>query len=234
MLPDRMGSIPRKKTPSEGLCWPEREALRLSIGSWATSWLRPRLAAERGFFQTVAAGFVALELWSSRKRKSAILRPELGREVVCFLGCAETNIDRTDEDSPISDLIHWPSAVRAGCGELHRVNLDVPRPCSVPLSVGSGRIGPENELQGWLSARTWSRRRCIMSGVMPSRRKINTKPGRLAARERVRELVSEHDDRVVLLIWGGRVLGWSLRRIAAALEGSIAPPGRRAGYTAGR
>ena len=42
-----MGSIPRKKTPSEGLCWPEREALRLRIGSWATSWLRPRLAAER-------------------------------------------------------------------------------------------------------------------------------------------------------------------------------------------
>ncbi len=61
------------------------------------------------------------------------------------------------------------------------------------------------------------------------RRKINTRVGRRAARERV----SEHDDQVVLLIWGGRVLGWSLRRIAAALEGSAAPPGRRAGYTAG-
>ena len=36
-----------------------------------------------------------------------------------------------------------------------------------------------------------------------------------------------------MLIWGGRILGWSLRKIAAALEGSIAPPGRRAGYTAG-
>ena len=69
---------------------------------------------------------------------------------------------------------------------------------------------------------------------MPRRRKINTRAGRVAARERVRELVSEHDDQVVLLIWGGRVLGWSLRRIAAALEGSIAPPGRRAGYTPGR
>ena len=73
-----------------------------------------------------------------------------------------------------------------------------------------------------------------MSGAMARRRKINTRVGRRAARERVRELVSQHDDQVVLLIWGGRVLGWSLRRIAAALEGSIAPPGRRAGYTAGR
>ena len=72
-----------------------------------------------------------------------------------------------------------------------------------------------------------------MSDAMARRRKINTRVGRLAARERVRELVSEHDDQVVLLIWGGRVLGWSLRRIAAALEGSAAPPGRRAGYTAG-
>ena len=71
-----------------------------------------------------------------------------------------------------------------------------------------------------------------MSDTMPRRRKINTRVGRLAARERVRQLVSAHDDQVVLLIWGGRVLGWSLRRIAA-LEGSAAPPGRRAGYTAG-
>ena len=70
MLPDRMGSIPRKKTPSEGLCWPEREALRLRIGSWATSWLRPRLAAERGFLQTVAAGFVALELEETKKTRT--------------------------------------------------------------------------------------------------------------------------------------------------------------------
>ena len=52
---------------------------------------------------------------------------------------------------------------------------------------------------------------------MPRRRKINTRAGRVAARERVRELMSEHDDQVVLLIWGGRILGWSLRRIAAAL-----------------
>ena len=72
-----------------------------------------------------------------------------------------------------------------------------------------------------------------MSGVMARRRKINTRAGRVAARKRIRELVSEHDDQVVMLIWGGRILGWSLRRIAASLEGSISPPGRRAGYTAG-
>ena len=72
-----------------------------------------------------------------------------------------------------------------------------------------------------------------MSVRMPRRRKINTRAGRIAARERVRQLVGEHDDQVVMLIWGGRILGWSLRKIAAALEGSIAPPGRRAGYTAG-
>ena len=73
-----------------------------------------------------------------------------------------------------------------------------------------------------------------MSSVMPRRRKINTRAGRIAARERVRQLVGEHDDQVVLLIWGGRILGWSLRKIAAALEGSVDPPGCRAGYTAGR
>ena len=54
-----------------------------------------------------------------------------------------------------------------------------------------------------------------MSEVMPRRRKINTRAGRRVARERVRELVSEHDDQVVLLIWGGRILGWSLRRNVA-------------------
>ena len=72
-----------------------------------------------------------------------------------------------------------------------------------------------------------------MSDVMPRRRKINTRAGRVAARKRVRQLVGEHDDQVVMLIWGGRILGWSLRKIAGALEGSVAPPGRRAGYTAG-
>ena len=94
-------------------------------------------------------------------------------------------------------------------------------------------IGGKNELQQLGGGGTWSRRRCIMSSVMPRRRKINTRAGRDAARERVRELVSEHDDQVVMLIWGGRILGWSLRKIAGALEGSISPPGRRAGYTAG-
>ena len=72
-----------------------------------------------------------------------------------------------------------------------------------------------------------------MSDTIRKRRKVSTRAGRLAARERVHQLVSEHDDQVVLLIWGGRVLGWSLRRIAAAREGSVAPPARRAGYAAG-
>ena len=69
---------------------------------------------------------------------------------------------------------------------------------------------------------------------MPRRRKINTRAGRVAARERVRELVSKYDDQVVLLIWGGRVLGWSLRRIAGALEGSVSSPGRRHGIPTDR
>lgn len=43
------------------------------------------------------------------------------------------------------------------------------------------------------------------------RRKINTRVGRDAVRERVRHLVGEHDDQLVTLIWGGRILGWSLR-----------------------
>ena len=74
-----------------------------------------------------------------------------------------------------------------------------------------------------------------MSGVMPRRRKINTRSGRIAARERVRQLVSEHDDQVVMLIWGGRILVWSLRKIAAAFEDSrVAPPGQRAGYKVGK
>ena len=60
---------------------------------------------------------------------------------------------------------------------------------------------------------------------MPRRGKVNTRAGRVAVRNRVCDLVSEHDDQVVMLIWGGRVLGWSLRRIAAALEASwVAPP----------
>ena len=60
-----------------------------------------------------------------------------------------------------------------------------------------------------------------------------TRADRIAARERVRQLVDEHDDQLVMLIWDGRILGWSLRKITAALEGSITPLGQRAGYTAG-
>ena len=73
-----------------------------------------------------------------------------------------------------------------------------------------------------------------MSGVMPRRRKINTRAGRVAARKQVRKVVSEHDDQVALLIWGGRILGWSLRKIAAALEGAVDPPGQRGRYVAGK
>ena len=98
------------------------------------------------------------------------------------------------------------------------------RPCSVYSRARSRPNGAKSALQLRLPARTGSRRRCSMSGAMARRRKINTRVGRRAARERVRELVSQHDDQVVLLIWGGRVLGWSLRRIAAALEGSIVLP----------
>ena len=73
-----------------------------------------------------------------------------------------------------------------------------------------------------------------MSGTMPRRRKIDTHPGRLAARKFIRERVSEHDAQVVLFIWGGRILGWSLRKIAAALDSSVAPPGQRGQYAVGR
>ena len=73
-----------------------------------------------------------------------------------------------------------------------------------------------------------------MSGVMKNRRKLNNAVSRSAAARRVREKVSEHDEQVVLFIWGARVLGWSLRRIASALDASIAPPGQRAGYKMGK
>lgn len=73
-----------------------------------------------------------------------------------------------------------------------------------------------------------------MSGVMKNRRKLNNAVSRSAAARRVQEKVSEHDEQVVLFIWGARVLGWSLRRIASALDASIAPPGQRAGYKMGK
>ena len=66
------------------------------------------------------------------------------------------------------------------------------------------------------------------------RRKINNAMSRRAAARRVQEKVEEHDEKVVVFIWGCRILGWSLRRIAAALDASIAPPGQRAGYKAGK
>ena len=66
------------------------------------------------------------------------------------------------------------------------------------------------------------------------RRKINNAMSRRAAARRVQEKVEAHDEQVVVFIWGCRILGWSLRRIAAALDASIAPPGQRAGYKAGK
>ena len=131
------------------------------------------------------------------------------------------------------DLIQSLQLGRSSADQVKRTILDVHETLQRVLEGAIAPIGAKNALQRRCPGRTWSRRRCIMSGTMTRRRKINTRAGRVAARERVRELVSEHDDQVVMLIWGGRILGWSLRKIAAALEGSIEPPGRRAGYTAG-
>ena len=66
------------------------------------------------------------------------------------------------------------------------------------------------------------------------RRKINNAMSRRAAARRVQEKVEEHDEKVVVFIWGCRTLGWSLRRIAAALDVSVPPPGQRAGYKVGK
>lgn len=73
-----------------------------------------------------------------------------------------------------------------------------------------------------------------MSNTMKNRRKIDTSAGRRAAARRVQERVSMHDEQVVVFIWGCRTLGWSLRRIAAALDVSVPPPGQRGGYQVGR
>ena len=51
--------------------------------------------------------------------------PELAGRVVYSVGFVETKIDWPNEQSPISDLIHRPLAVRGRCGQLHRVHLDV-------------------------------------------------------------------------------------------------------------
>ena len=66
------------------------------------------------------------------------------------------------------------------------------------------------------------------------RRKIANAMSRRAAARRVQEKVEEHDEKVVVFIWGCRTLGWSLRRIAAALDVSVPPPGQRAGYKVGK
>ena len=73
-----------------------------------------------------------------------------------------------------------------------------------------------------------------MSYIMETRRKIDNRASRRAAARRVQERVSMHDEQVVVFIWGCRTLGWSLRKIAAALEGAVAPPGQRGRYVAGK
>ena len=73
-----------------------------------------------------------------------------------------------------------------------------------------------------------------MSYIMETRRQIDNRASRRAAARRVQERVSMHDEQVVVFIWGCRTLGWSLRKIAAALEGAEAPPGQRGRYVAGK
>ena len=207
------------------------------IGPWESPKLRQRTAADRGFLQTGAARFVVpqapdpdLEL---EKTKSAVLLPEVAGGFVCLEAFAKTKMVKPTAKPPTSDLIQCRRPDEKLVDQVKRPIWDV----HVALQRGLRRAIAPNQpkiaLQGSAGGRTWSRRNCIMSRIMPRRRKINTRAGRVAARKRIRELVSEHDDQVVMLIWGGRILGWSLRRIAAVLEGSISPPGRRAGYTVG-
>ena len=73
-----------------------------------------------------------------------------------------------------------------------------------------------------------------MSYIMETRRQIDNRASRRAGARRVQERVSMHDEQVVVFIWGCRTLGWSLRKIAASLDGAVAPPGRRGRYVAGK
>ena len=132
------------------------------------------------------------ELWSSRKQKSAVLDPDRVVGFVFFVGFARSNPQRNQGKSPILDLIQSLQSAEELVDQVKRPILDI----YMALQEGRRRaIAPdrgENALQRRLPARTWSQRRCIMSEVMPRRRKINIRAGRVAARERVRELVGEH------------------------------------------
>ena len=108
---------------------------------------------------------------------------------------------------PISDLIHRRRSAAELVDQVKRTLWTSTRPCSGDVGARPRRNQPKNALQGSAGSRTRSGQVCIMSGVMLRRRKINTRAGRVAARKRIRELVSEHDDQVVMLIWGGRILG---------------------------
>ncbi len=56
------------------------------------------------------------------------------------------------------------------------------RPCRRDVSADPRLIGAKNGLQDLAVGGIWSRRSCIMSVVMPGRRKINTRAaGRTAA-----------------------------------------------------
>ena len=205
----------------------------MDIGPWAASRLPPRGPAERGFLKLAGAGF-GVNGGSGPVRGKSV-SPASGTRRACrvFGGvCGNENrpAERTISDRRLdTQAPGGPQPLRAAPpGQFGGLRS--------PAAILECAIAPEfgeNRATGPSAGANRVPRRCNMSDAMARRRKINTRVGRLAARERVRELVSEHDDQVVLLIWGGRVLGWSLRRIAAALEGSAAPPGRRAGYTAG-
>ena len=99
---------------------------------------------------------------------------------------------RAADNFPIADLIHRPRADRGDRGRSTGSFWTSTRPCSDDLRVRSRPILAKIPLQAAVAGGTWSHRICIMSDTMPRRRKINTRAGRLAARERVRQLVSAH------------------------------------------
>ena len=175
-------------------------------GPWSAPRLPPRGPADRGFPKPAPAGFGVNGGSGPGRGKSVGAASGTRRACRVFGGvCGNENrsAERTLSDLGLDTSV---GSIRGGRGELHRVILDVLKALQRLLERAIAPELGQNALQGRLPARTGSRRRCSMSGAMARRRKINTRVGRRAARERVRELVSEHDDQVVLLIWGGRVL----------------------------
>ena len=118
------------------------------------------------------------EVQSSRKQKSAVLDPELAVGFVYFWWFAAEDPKLIQGKSSHSDLIQSLQSAEELVDQVKRPILDI----YMALQEGRRRaIAPdrgENALQRRLSARTWSQRRCIMSEIMPRRRKINTRAGR--------------------------------------------------------